>query len=141
MRSYITWIFTLSLFVFTSNSCSEKDETEVNTIQKHSLIGNWSRIGFDNNHTILIKTKTLTTDGYGISIQENGKFVERKNAGWCGTPPITYDNYNGTWKAKNDSTLTINVAYWGGQTTYDLKVMKVKADTLTVEFIYPQNGK
>ncbi len=45
----------------------------------------------------------------------NGSLIVRQNVGWCGTPPITYGNYNGTWKRTSDSTLSLHYEYWGGQ--------------------------
>ena len=46
---------------------------------------------------------------YGFIIGEDGSFTERKNTGWCGTPPITYGNFEGSWTAVSDSLLDIVV--------------------------------
>lgn len=117
-------------------ACAKENDTEVK-LAHPSFYGHWERVGFDKNKTRFIKSTTLTPNGYGFSLLEDGTFIERKEAGWCGTPPIIYANYNGTWKAINDSTLDISVGYWGGTTQYNLKIKEIKKDSLTVEFIYP----
>ena len=48
--------------------------------------------------------------------------IERKNIGWCGTPPITYGNYDGNWQ-EQESILNINTSYWGGSASYQWGVI------------------
>jgi len=69
-------------------------------------------------------------DEYGFTIFENGSFVEHKNAGWCGTPPITYADFEGNWTQQSDSILRINVDFWGGEEIYELKIFDVSENTL-----------
>jgi hypothetical protein len=126
----------LTLIFLATNSCSDNNETEVKSKKINSIYGNWARIGFSNSSVILARTKTLTTEGYGLSLNEDGSYVERKNAGWCGTPPISYLNYPGTWKPINDSTLTVKVGYWGGTTQYKLIINSSKQDTIAIQFVY-----
>lgn len=56
-------------------------------------------------------------------------FIERKNAGWCGTPPIAYADFNGSW-AKNDSLIDITVDYWGGVANYHWKIISIDNNNL-----------
>lgn len=58
-----------------------------------------------------------------------------KNAGWCGTPPISYSDYPGTWTILNDTLVEINVGYWGGTTIYKLDVESVSENSLKVVLI------
>jgi len=136
MKQIITGISVIFLFIILGNACAKKEDTELKSIKTNSIYGNWSRIGFENNNVLFVRTKNLTTDGYGLRFMEDGSFIERKNAGWCGTPPVSYDNYKGNWKAINDSTLAINVTYWGGMMKYKLVLKAMKQDTLTAEFVY-----
>jgi hypothetical protein len=36
------------------------------------------------------------------------KLIDLKNAGWCGTPPISDKNYEGTWESI-DGKLILNI--------------------------------
>ena len=69
-------------------------------------------------------------EGYGFIIYEDGRFVERKNAGWCGTPPISYADFEGNWTKQSDSVLRINVDFWGGEDIYELIIVDVTENTL-----------
>lgn len=136
MKQTVKFLSLLVLALLATNSCSDNNETEIKSKHLNSIYGNWARIGFSNSSIILARTKTLTTEGYGLSLTEDGNYVERKNAGWCGTPPINYQNYPGTWKPINDSTLTVKVGYWGGTTQYKLIIDNSKQDTIAIRFVY-----
>lgn len=136
MKRLFIFFSLLTLAITATNSCSDNNETEIGLKQLNSICGNWARIGFNNSSILLAKTKTLTTEGYGLSIAKDGSYTERKNAGWCGTPPISYQNYPGSWKPLNDSTLSITVGYWGGTTDYKLIVNKLNQDTIAIRFVY-----
>jgi hypothetical protein len=73
----------------------------------------------------------LKEDGAGIGFKSGGEFVERKNAGWCGTPPVSYANYDGTW-TQNDSMLYISTSYWGGTVDYEWKIISVDLNILRI---------
>jgi hypothetical protein len=55
------------------------------------------------------------------------KLIDLKNAGWCGTPPISDKNYEGTWESIDGKLIKINTEYWSGY------------ETFFIEFIY-SNG-
>ena len=99
----------------------------------------WNRI---DNYIIIKANETLEReteldqDKYGLIIEPSGKFTERKNSGWCGTPPITYANFDGNWEYSIDSLLNIEVEYWGGMTNYKMEILSIKDDELVVKFIY-----
>jgi hypothetical protein len=42
------------------------------------------------------------------------KLIDLKNAGWCGTPPISDKNYEGTWESIDGKLIKINTEYWSG---------------------------
>ncbi|HVO75554.1 MAG TPA: hypothetical protein VMT35_16105, partial [Ignavibacteriaceae bacterium] len=58
-------------------------------------------------------------------------------AGWCGTPPICYANFSGIWEFQGDSVLKIKVAYWGGMTEYNLKIISLDRREFKVMYLYP----
>lgn len=74
---------------------------------------------------------SLLDNQYGLSFEQNNRLIERKNSGWCGTPPISHSDYTGTWIQK-DSIISINVGYWGGTLDYSWKIVAVNQVELTV---------
>jgi hypothetical protein len=74
---------------------------------------------------------TLPDNDYGISFEEQQLFIERKNVGFCGTPPITYGNFQGTWSV-NDSIIQVTVEGWNGFVDYQWKIVTVTDDHLYV---------
>ena len=85
------------------------------------------------------RSEELDQDMYGFSILEDGTFLERKNAGWCGTPPIFYDNFEGTWEALSDSLLEITVGYWGGTMSYQIRIVSLDEETLRIRYLYAES--
>lgn len=68
---------------------------------------------------------------YCFGFKENGEFTERKNAGWCGTPPISYADFDGNWTI-NDSIVEINVEYWGGMAYYKWKIISLHEQQMSL---------
>ena len=100
------------------------------------LEGIWIEKGYEENITIFEKAKKIDENKYGFEISEGGKFLEHKNSGWCGTHPISYANYDGTWKYESDSVLVIDVGYWGGTITYNLEIVELTSNTLKTRYQY-----
>ena len=72
------------------------------------------------------RSEEFNPDRYGFTFHKDGSFTERKNSGWCGTPPIAYDNFEGSWKPLSDTLIDITVAYWGGTLTYQMQIVPWK---------------
>ena len=79
------------------------------------------------------RVETLPDGSPSIQFLNDGTLIERKNAGWCGTPPITYSDFSGKWKIKNNNDLNINVAYWGGTEQKIWKIIDVTDTSLRIE--------
>lgn len=77
------------------------------------------------------RSYSLIDNAYGFAFKSDGVFVERKNAGWCGTPPITYADFEGTWTVV-DSKIIITVAYWGGTADYQWKIISIDSKELKI---------
>lgn len=88
----------LLLTVFIINSCQQNDEIEVNL--NDLLIGNWVSGTYQNETLTFQRVNSLNDDAYGISFKSNGNFIER-SSGWCGTPPLTFFDYQGSWQTEN----------------------------------------
>jgi len=100
------------------------------------LEGTWVEDHFEEDMMILNKSNEIQEDNYGFVIHDGGKFTEHKNSGSCGTPPISYSNFEGSWEYENDSTLKIVVGYWGGSMTYKLDIIELTEDNLKVRYHY-----
>jgi len=116
-----------SLFI----SCA-KDEIKIDP--DNLLIGIWIYSHFQDNTGIYIRNQDFV-DNHCYKFNSDGTLIERKNSGWCGTPPITYADYTGSWTVLNDTLIQIKVGYWGGNMAYKLDIESVSSNSLKVEFI------
>jgi hypothetical protein len=120
-------------------SC-EKSTLELADLGSNAgVVGTWVKDIYQGDTLLLQRSTDLDPDNYGFTIHDDGTFIERKNAGWCGTPPITYDNFEGTWEAVSDSLLDITVAYWGGMMTYQMRIVSVDSEELAIRYLYTEN--
>ena len=127
------------LLVVALGSC-EKEFLEADALGDNaSIVGTWVETGTQEDILHLTRQEDLDPALYGFIIGEDGSFVERKNSGWCATPPITYENFEGTWKAVSDSLLEITVGYWGGSMTYQMRIISLSGNDLAIRFLYAEN--
>ena len=115
-------------------SCDKSDYKD-----PQNLIGRWAHPVYADNaegKAIIFyeRTNKLPVDSNGIEFIKNGSLIERKNAGWCGTPPVTYSNYSGNWHTQNENII-ITVDYWGGMEHRIWKIIDVTETTLKIEVI------
>jgi len=108
----------------------EKQETE--TLKNADLIiGTWiNPIYLDSTFT-LKSSKAIDVENYGITFNANNTLTEHKNSGWCGTPPVSYAEFEGNWEL-SDSILSISVAYWGGMANYKWKIISINDSTIEI---------
>ena len=120
-------------------SC-EKDLMELEALGSNAgIVGTWVENEYKGDTLFLQRNGAFDKEKYGFTINEDGTFVEHKNAGWCGTPPITFDSFDGTWKAVSDSLIDITVAYWGGMMTYQIRIVSLDAEELAITYLYTEN--
>jgi hypothetical protein len=120
-------------------SC-EQEGTDMEALGENAgILGTWVEDSNQEDVTLFNRSDSLDPDRYGFIIRENGVFLERKNAGWCGTPPITYDNYEGSWVALSDSLLEVTVGYWGGTMSYQIRIVFVNHAQLGIRYLYGEN--
>ena len=131
MKTTAFVIFTLISILLIS---CKKDEIYIDG--NNPLLGTWNVSGYEDNNTTVYDRSTAFVDQYGYEFRTDGTVIERKNAGWCGTPPITYADYTGTWKYINDTLVQIEIGYWGGMTTYQLDIESVDAEHLKAIYVY-----
>ena len=121
-------------------SCSKRDSLEPEGLP--GLTGSWVNIEYQDSIILLHRSESLNENAYGFRFQSDGTFIERKNAGWCGTPPIVYSDFDGHW-SNTESNLHITVAYWGGTAFYEWKVLDISKQEIKIRVIsqdYIQEG-
>jgi len=83
----------------------EKDNESIIINESDVLIGFWINPIYNDSELKLERANSLKKNEYGISFLIESKCIER-SSGWCGTPPLTFFDFQGTW-IKNDSIITI----------------------------------
>jgi hypothetical protein len=131
-----TYLFIISLAIVSLASCKKENDsnTEKSAITDSNLIGSWINPDYSDTIISFGKSDSLKTSDYGFTFFENGEFIERANAGWCGTPPISYADFHGTWEM-TDSIVTIEVDYWGGNATYKWRVLSLTNNALKIDVV------
>ena len=117
------------LFAFSIIACEKNNENEAAI--NDQLIGSWFNPQYNDSIVTFERSEGLINNEYGFTFDEDNTFIERKNVGWCGTPPISYADFDGTW-TKNDSIIEITVGYWGGTSEYTWKMVSVDEASLNI---------
>jgi hypothetical protein len=94
-------------------------------------IGFWHNPQLADSIWTFQRIYTFPENDYGFVMVRGGLFIERKNAGFCGTPPITYADYEGNWE-KSGQILTINTKSWAGSLQYIWRIKHNDNNTLSV---------
>ena len=131
MKKISTFIFVIVLAI-SFQFCTD-DPTSSNLPE--NLEGVWIFKSFEDEIYTMQKAYILEKDNSGLVFYNNGKIVERKNSGWCGTPPVSYSNFDGSWKSESGNKLNIKVGYWGGTEKYTIEIISLTGSN----FIYKRN--
>ena len=118
----------LGLIVMLFLSCEKEQNT---AIQPAMIMGSWVNPVLDDTLWTYDKSANLKENEYGLSFEAGNVFIERKNSGWCATPPIAYGDFEGKW-FKEDSIIDISVDFWGGTAGYRWKVISLDRNKLTI---------
>ncbi len=121
MNNYKKYLLTLPIILILI-SCTDNP---VNESIPDNLEGTWVYRSYQEDVYTMEKSINLENDNSGLIILGNGKFIERKNIGFCGTPPVVYDNYQGNWESLSDTKLKIEVEYWGGTENFTMDIVSV----------------
>ena len=89
----------LFLVLVTTIGCSQEMET-IPINESNKLIGHWINPIYSDSELQLTRASSLKSSEYGISFLENAECVER-SSGWCGTPPLTFSDFKGSWTRTN----------------------------------------
>ena len=122
----------LLLVLVTTLGCSQENET-IPINESNKLIGHWINPIYTGSELQLTRANSLKNGEYGMSFLEKTQCVER-SSGWCGTPPLTFTDFKGSW-TRTDSNLIITID--NGLGTQNIKwVIKTLDDkTLIMEWL------
>lgn len=132
MKMYRSSLFMALPIFFVFVSIFENPE---NIEKRNPLIGVWVYDSYENEGNVFIKEQQFDKDKAGFEFKEDGTLVKRQNVGWCGTPPVTYGNYDGKWKMLEDGLLEIEYDYWGGRDTIGLKILDLNDEKLKISYV------
>lgn len=94
-----------TLFILLCCACDINEEVEDKDViiedKDNLLLGIWVTPVYDQETTTFTRGVNLPEEGYGISFKQNETLVER-TSGFCGTPPLTFFNVEGTFTLEND---------------------------------------
>jgi len=113
-------------------SCT-KDKIEIDP--DNLILGIWNYSEYNDDSQVYIRSNGFT-DGPAYQFNSDGTLMERKNSGWCGTPPVTYADYPGKWTIVNDTLIQVEAGYWGGTATYNLDIESVNGEYLKLQTIW-----
>lgn len=98
------------------------------------LVGSWVPSLTTYSIVRYKRSSGLIEQEYGFTFHSDYSFTERKNSGWCGTPPIHYADFEGYWN-RDGSTIDITVRYWGGMANYSWELISVDNAYLRIKWI------
>ncbi len=120
------------LFILALVSC-QKVADPVFT-EKKDLIGSWTDPEYTDTLITYTRAESLVKNHFGVTFKPDNKLIERQLNGWCGTPPTTTADYEGTWKT-DGSIVIINVGYWGGTADYTWRIMALNNQKLVISIV------
>lgn len=128
MKTSIKVVLFLSLVL--CFSCDD-DNDSISIDQTDLLIGSWINPISVDDELKFKRASALKKNEYGISFLQKSTCVER-SSGWCGTPPITFFDSQGTWTRKgNIITITID----NGMEPIKWEIKTLDDDYLIVELL------
>jgi hypothetical protein len=119
----------LMMFLAAAGFACTKEQAEIDP--ESALAGIWVLSGYEDDIIVFNREEELA-DNVCYNFIPDGTLIERKNSGWCGTPPISYADYKGSWYAINDTLVRINGSYWGGKMTYNIDIESVSPTRLRI---------
>ena len=123
----IVVFFTLALV-----SCQKLSDPVITGNEE--LIGSWTDPQYSDTLITYSRTENLVENQFGITFKPENTLVERQNSGFCGTPPITTADYEGTWIQK-DSIVNISVGFWGGKAEYTWRIVSLNNQKLVISIV------
>jgi hypothetical protein len=116
-----------SILLLTLLLSCESNEASINS--ENLLLGSWIMPSYGSETTTYKRGNYLPDEDYGISFSENGEFIER-SSGWCGTPPLSYSDYVGSFEV--EETL-IKITITSYPNSYQWRIISLTENELVVK--------
>jgi hypothetical protein len=116
-----------SIFLITLFFSCENNEQIINA--DNLLLGAWIEPEYDSGTITYKRGNSLPDNNPGILFSENGDFIER-SSGWCGTPPLIYADYNGSFEI-DETLIKISTTFYPN--SYQWRVISLTEDELVVK--------
>jgi hypothetical protein len=121
------------------SACNKTDESTIPVDSSNLLLGIWVNSQYVDTAIVMTRSLNFMDSSDGYEFKTDGTLIQRANAGWCGTPPISYANYTGTWSQMPDKTIFIETEYWDGSTSFSLEIIQVNESQLIYRQIFWPN--
>jgi len=108
-------------------SCSENSDLEM--APDNLLIGHWTEPTYNNESIIFKRSNHIANDSYGVSFKKTGVFIEH-SSGWCGTPPLVFNDYTGNWQTKN-MLIMVSMQHFPGN--FNWRIVSLTENQLIVQ--------
>ncbi len=122
-------LFTTLLLALTLVACQK--EAIIVPDGNTDLIGSWINPQYVDTVITYERAEKLVDNQYGFTFITGNKLIARQNSGWCGTPPISTSDFEGTW-VQNDSEIMLTMGYWGGTSIQTWKIISLNKQKLVV---------
>ena len=104
-------------------------------VKEPSIIGIWIMEEASLTDRTYKRVNQFFIQKGGMQFLEDGTFINRINAGRCGTPPISYTNAEGKWETLANGNIKITYSNWRGPTSRIFKVKMVKKKQMVLSFL------
>lgn len=123
MKKYIS-LFLFALLFF---ACESNKELIIHN--DNLLIGNWVNPSHEDEKVTYTRSNSTPNEAYSIQFKKNSDFIER-TSGFCGTPPLTFFNVEGTYQLKED-IITVSSNYYS--TTIAWRILELTDTKLVLK--------
>lgn len=124
---FFSYVFILLVLPLTSAFDTPENKEFVTIFQK------WVFVDTNEEGTLYESDTQWDEHKSGMEFRKDGTMVVRQNAGWCGTPPISFGNFSGTWTAISKTELALEYEYWGGTMKSTMNIVKLNKKELLVK--------
>lgn len=109
-------------------SCENNNVPIVNP--DNLLYGNWSNAVYNDDKITFERVTNLPNEAYGVSFKDEDVYIKR-SSGWCGTPPLTFFNTEGTWQALE--TTLIEITSQNFSVNFNWRILSLTEEKLTIK--------
>lgn len=111
--------------------CSSSDSSDPVSPGQLSFEGAWGLESIEPESGIRVYAKLgeLSGNQDGYQFEQDGSLLVR-NAGWCGTPPLTYSNFEGSWLEEEYNCLVLEYPHWEEAQNFRMEILSVLGDEM-----------